>query len=147
MMLCAPAIFLHREHVIDYKGEQLSSCQFDEEFNSALYHLCFFMFSFVIPLTLIFILYVLMLQRLWFGNVPGGQMSNESVRSKVRSVLSTYILPSFLRCLLVLNVKKQKVHSFTGNVLCTCIPLCTLSCIVIISFVLCPHLYQPYRNE
>lgn len=96
MMLCAPTIFLHREHVVEYKGEQLSSCQFDEEFNSALYHLCFFMFSFVIPLTLIFILYVLMLQRLWFGNVPGGQMSNESVRSKVRSVLSTstHTLPS-----------------------------------------------------
>jgi hypothetical protein len=27
----------------------------------------------------------LMLKRLWFGNVPGGQMSSESVRSKVRS--------------------------------------------------------------
>jgi allatostatin receptor len=85
MMLCAPAIFLHREHVYEVRGEQFSVCQFNsEEFNSALYQLCFFMFSFVIPITLIFILYVLMLQRLWFGNVPGGQMSNESVRSKVR---------------------------------------------------------------
>lgn len=66
-------------------GDSYSQCRFNEDdYNKTLYTICFFLSSYVIPLTIVFILYVLMLKRLWFGAVPGGHMSTESVRSKKR---------------------------------------------------------------
>lgn len=92
MFLCIPVLFYHAEQDLQYRDEsgvleKYQVCQFLEELKeyNSTYQLIFFMFSFVVPILLIFFLYVLMLKRLWFGNVPGGQMSSESVRSKVRS--------------------------------------------------------------
>ena len=101
MILCLPSIYYHRDHLyeqtfnrtVEIDGnlvlrevkESVNHCHFGDDFPQfqATYQLVFFMFSFVIPILLIFALYVLMLKRLWFGAVPGCQMSSESVRSKV----------------------------------------------------------------
>lgn len=70
------------EPVLNY--ETRTACIFlMHHYNQSLFQVCFFLSSFVIPLTLTFILYVLMLKRLWFSG-PGGHRSAESVRSKRR---------------------------------------------------------------
>lgn len=82
LIACVPALVTHGE--FNYNGEN-SICAFlMAQYNQALYQVCFFLSSFVIPITLILILYLLMLKRLWFGVVPGGHMSAESLRSKKR---------------------------------------------------------------
>ncbi|KAM7296467.1 hypothetical protein ISCGN_021625 [Ixodes scapularis] len=83
LLACIPALFAHGMVFVD---DNYSSCMFltDVGYSLAAFQICFFMASFVIPLTLIFILYVLMLKRLWFGVTPGGRISRESVRSKKR---------------------------------------------------------------
>ncbi|KAH7944388.1 hypothetical protein HPB52_018935 [Rhipicephalus sanguineus] len=83
LLACIPALFSHGMIVLN---DSFSSCTFrvDLGYNIAAFQISFFMSSFVIPLALIFILYVLMLKRLWFGAAPGGRVSAESVRSKKR---------------------------------------------------------------
>lgn len=83
LLACIPALFSHGMVFID---DSYSSCTFlvYMGYNIAAFQICFFMSSFVVPLALIFILYVLMLKRLWFGVAPGGRVSAESVRSKKR---------------------------------------------------------------
>lgn len=83
LLACIPALFAHGMIVLN---DSFSSCTFrvDLGYNIAAFQISFFMSSFVIPLALIFILYVLMLKRLWFGAAPGGRVSAESVRSKKR---------------------------------------------------------------
>ncbi|XP_054160509.1 allatostatin-A receptor-like isoform X2 [Oppia nitens] len=79
IIACIPALISHR-----LIGDKYTVCLFAEEYNQSLYQICFFLSSYVIPIAIILILYVLMLKRLWFGAVPGGHMSAESVRSKKR---------------------------------------------------------------
>ncbi|KAK8783261.1 allatostatin-A receptor-like [Amblyomma americanum] len=83
LLACIPALFAHGMLILN---DSFSSCTFrvDLGYNIAAFQISFFMSSFVIPLALIFILYVLMLKRLWFGAAPGGRVSAESVRSKKR---------------------------------------------------------------
>ncbi|XP_065304814.2 allatostatin-A receptor-like isoform X2 [Dermacentor albipictus] len=83
LLACIPALFAHGMIVLN---DSFSSCTFrvDLGYNIAAFQISFFMSSFVIPLALIFVLYVLMLKRLWFGTAPGGRVSAESVRSKKR---------------------------------------------------------------
>ncbi|KAH7948701.1 hypothetical protein HPB49_001060 [Dermacentor silvarum] len=85
LLACIPALFAHGMIVLN---DSFSSCTFrvDLGYNIAAFQISFFMSSFVIPLALIFILYVLMLKRLWFGTAPGGRVSAESVRSKKRNI-------------------------------------------------------------
>lgn len=86
MFLCVPALLFHQEQQYEYPDEKLRQCKFNDRlFNHSVYQLTFFILSFVLPITIIFALYLFMLKRLWFGNFPGGQMSMESVRSKVLS--------------------------------------------------------------
>ena len=88
MFLCTPALLFHQQQQYEYIRDTLYQCKFNDKlFNHSLYQLAFFMLSFVLPITIIFALYLLMLKRLWFGSFPGGQMSSESVRSKVRALL------------------------------------------------------------
>lgn len=83
LVACIPALFSHGMVFIE---DTYSSCTFrvDMGYNIAAFQISFFMSSFVVPLALIFILYVLMLKRLWLGVAPGGRVSAESVRSKKR---------------------------------------------------------------
>ncbi|XP_064478875.1 allatostatin-A receptor-like [Ornithodoros turicata] len=82
LLACVPALFAHgmMTHGRD------SGCTFrsDLGYNWAAFQICFFLSSYVVPLSLTFVLYVLMLKRLWFGVAPGGRVSADSVRSKKR---------------------------------------------------------------
>lgn len=92
MFLCTPALLFHQQLPYEYPDDKLCQCKFnDKRFNHSLYQLTFFILSFVLPITIIFALYLFMLKRLWFGNFPGGQMSSESVRSKVNHSLAPVI--------------------------------------------------------
>ncbi|XP_054924118.2 allatostatin-A receptor-like [Dermacentor andersoni] len=82
LLACIPALYSHGMII----EEAYSSCTFrvDKGYNIAAFQISFFMSSFVVPLALIFVLYVLMLKRLWLGVATGGRVSAESVRSKKR---------------------------------------------------------------
>ncbi|RWS28189.1 allatostatin-A receptor-like protein [Leptotrombidium deliense] len=86
LVLCIPALFTYNILTEEREaGQFFDYCLFNfTDYNHGLFQLCFFISSYVVPLTLAFILYMLMLKRLWFGVVPGGQMSTESVRCKKR---------------------------------------------------------------
>ncbi|EEC00437.1 allatostatin receptor, putative [Ixodes scapularis] len=83
LLACIPALFSHGMVIVD---DNFASCTFlaHKGYSIVAFQICFFMSSFVVPLALVFILYVLMLKRLWFGVTPGGRVSAESVRSKRR---------------------------------------------------------------
>jgi len=86
LIICIPAIFFHKIHPYSKPcsdGRELLSCSPSSE-NHSLLQIIFFITSYVMPLALVFILYLLMLKRLWCGTVPGCQMSCESVRCKKR---------------------------------------------------------------
>ncbi|CAN7939522.1 unnamed protein product [Ixodes hexagonus] len=82
-LTCIPALFSHGMVIVD---DTFASCTFLAHMGYSIvaFQVCFFMSSFVVPLALVFILYVLMLKRLWFGVTPGGRVSAESMRSKRR---------------------------------------------------------------
>ena len=97
ILACIPALISHK--VIAFEGSDDSVCLFSiEEYNQSLYQICFFLSSYVIPISIILILYVLMLKRLWFGAVPGGHMSAESVRSKKRVTRMVVVVVIIFAC-------------------------------------------------
>ncbi|XP_055606216.1 allatostatin-A receptor isoform X2 [Uranotaenia lowii] len=67
------------------KGEDYTACLFlhTEGYSLIAFHVSFFLSSYIVPLTLISMLYVGMLARLWKG-APGGRVSDESRRGKRR---------------------------------------------------------------
>jgi allatostatin receptor len=76
-------------HVIEYAyyDRNRSTCLLvtnHTEPAARIYHGCFFGFGYVLPLTLICVLYGFMLKRLLYGVVPGGSQRAESIRSKKR---------------------------------------------------------------
>ncbi|KAM7296474.1 allatostatin-A receptor [Ixodes scapularis] len=83
LLACIPVLFSHGMVIVD---DTFAYCTFLAHMGYSIvaFQLCFFMTSFLVPLALVFILYVLMLKRLWFGVTPGGRVSAESVRSKRR---------------------------------------------------------------
>ncbi|KAH7942913.1 allatostatin-A receptor [Rhipicephalus sanguineus] len=80
---CVPALFAHGVVLVE---ETYSACTFrtDMGYNIAAFQISFFMSSFVVPLAIVFVLYLLMLKRLWLAAAPGGRISAESMRSKKR---------------------------------------------------------------
>jgi allatostatin receptor len=94
-LACIPALISHG--VIMF--EDYPVCLFIvSDYNQSLYQICFFLSSYVIPISIILVLYVLMLKRLWFGNVPGGHMSAESVRSKKRVTRMVVVVVIIFAC-------------------------------------------------
>ncbi|KAG8174922.1 hypothetical protein JTE90_020201 [Oedothorax gibbosus] len=83
---CIPALQAHGELYYEFAYTQYSVCVFlaTHGYNFAAFQICFFLSSYIIPLILIFCLYLSMLRRLWFGVTPSGRMSAESVKSKKR---------------------------------------------------------------
>lgn len=69
----------HGVHEYFYDGVRMTACIFETElgYDKFLFHLSFFLTSAIIPLSLISILYVGMLTRLWRG-APGCRISAES---------------------------------------------------------------------
>lgn len=83
-----PVVFEHDVIEYNYFGEERSGCFTpkiaQDPARGRIYYGCFFAFAYVLPLTLVCILYGFMLKRLLYGVVPGGNQSAESMRSKRR---------------------------------------------------------------
>lgn len=79
LVTALPVAMFHDERVYWFEGERNSVCVFQTEkgYNRYHFHLSFFLTSAIIPLSLISILYVGMLVRLWRG-APGCRISAES---------------------------------------------------------------------
>ncbi|GAB6021271.1 hypothetical protein CHUAL_003890 [Chamberlinius hualienensis] len=85
LVFCTPAMLSHGEVPYIYAEQIQTGCVFLTEIhNLAAFQITFFLTSYVIPLTLICVLYLAMLKRLWHGVVPGGHCSVESLRGKKR---------------------------------------------------------------
>lgn len=95
LIFCIPTIITHNVSYDNY----YSVCTFlNEEYNFALYQVIFCLFSYIIPIFLIIILYILMLNRLWFTTIPGRNMSSESLRSKKKVTRMVVIVVIIFAC-------------------------------------------------
>ncbi|GFR22861.1 allatostatin-A receptor [Trichonephila clavata] len=97
---CIPALQSHGEMYYMFAYTEYSVCVFlaTSGYNHAAFQICFFLSSYIIPLALIFCLYMLMLKRLWFGVAPGGHMSAESVKSKKRVTRMVVVVVVVFAC-------------------------------------------------
>lgn len=79
LVTALPVTMCHGERIHLYHGANYSVCVFYSEkgYDRFLFHLSFFLTSCLIPLSLISVLYVGMLLRLWRG-APGCRVSAES---------------------------------------------------------------------
>ncbi|XP_022239718.1 allatostatin-A receptor-like [Limulus polyphemus] len=86
IVACVPVLQAHGLMNYMFREKEHSVCVFlaDEGYNHVAFQISFFLSSYVVPLVLIFALYMLMLKRLWFHGAPGGKMSAESQKSKKR---------------------------------------------------------------
>jgi allatostatin receptor len=83
-----PLLFQYGIYYYDHQGEQRSICtnlqEFEDPHNGKVFFSCFLAFGYVLPLGIVSCLYGLMLKRLLYGVVPGGNQSQESIRAKKR---------------------------------------------------------------
>ncbi|ELT98433.1 hypothetical protein CAPTEDRAFT_19607 [Capitella teleta] len=84
-----PVVFEYEVFLYEHNGEERTACvpprfTHEELHYGRIFYGCFFVFAYVLPLTLVCILYGFMLKRLLYGVVPGCQQSAESMRSKRR---------------------------------------------------------------
>ena len=83
-----PILMQYQKIDYEFMGEMRSACMnmriYDNPKQGRLLYGCFFAFGYVIPLTLVTILYGAMIKRLLYGVVPRGNQSSESMRSKRR---------------------------------------------------------------
>ena len=105
----APLLFEYTRVEYNFYGETRSACLNNEVLNDykrgQLFYGCFFVFGYVMPLTLVCILYGFMLKRLLFGAVPGGNQSAESLRSKKRvTCMVIIVVVIFALCWLPIQI-------------------------------------------
>lgn len=92
-----------------YYGEYRSACLNAQTVQGGpaarLFYGCFFIFGYVLPLSLICVLYGFMLKRLLYGVVPGGSQRAESIRSKKRvTKLVVIVVVIFALCWLPIQI-------------------------------------------
>ncbi|GFR25890.1 allatostatin-A receptor [Trichonephila clavata] len=117
VLACVPALQSHGQIYYTYQNIEYSVCMFlsTEGYNYAAYQICFFLSSYIIPLGLIFILYVLMLKRLWFGVAPGGRISAESLKSKkrvTRMVVIVVVIFAVCWCPIQIVLVMKSINSY-----------------------------------
>ena len=79
-----------------------------------LFYGCFFFFGYIMPLTLVCVLYGFMLNSLFLRKAPGGTMSVESMRGKKRVTnMVVIVVCIFAICWLPINIRFL-VHYFIG---------------------------------
>ena len=118
IVFCIPTIITHN---VTYQIETefyYSACHYFDENNKALYQATFCLFSYIIPILIIIVLYILMLKRLWFGVIPGRNMSSESVRSKKKVTRMVVIVVIIFACCwcpiqLILVLKSFNLYRIT----------------------------------
>ncbi|KAK6170565.1 hypothetical protein SNE40_018930 [Patella caerulea] len=89
ILLCnIPILFIYEEYQYEHFKENRSAClnvaEFDKPYVGKLFYGIFFAFGYILPLGAVCIMYGLMLKRLLYGIVPGGNQSAESIRAKKR---------------------------------------------------------------
>ena len=104
-----PVVFEYDVVGYQHNGENRSACIplniYHYEALGQIFYGCFFAFAYVLPLTLVCILYGLMLKRLLYGVVPGGNQSAESMRSKRRVTrMVVIVVLIFALCWLPLQI-------------------------------------------
>ncbi|XP_070493396.1 allatostatin-A receptor-like isoform X2 [Chironomus tepperi] len=89
----------------NHRNEINTACLFlTDDGNIAIFQISFFLSSYVIPLTLISILYISMLIRLWHS-VPGSKVSAESRRGKKRVTrMVVFVVLAFAVCWLPIHI-------------------------------------------
>ncbi|XP_014678603.1 PREDICTED: allatostatin-A receptor-like [Priapulus caudatus] len=85
LLINTPNLFINEWKEYPYHGETRSTCthNFVDNYHVRIFFSCFTVLAYFVPLTLISVLYVRMLDRLWHG-MAGGRMSRESLQSKKR---------------------------------------------------------------
>ncbi|XP_045214155.1 allatostatin-A receptor-like [Mercenaria mercenaria] len=105
-----PLLLDYMVYDYDYYGEFRSVCisKYSTSNNFLMlkvFYGSFFMFGYVLPLSLICVLYGFMLKRLLYGVVPGGSQRAESIRSKKRvTKMVVIVVAIFALCWLPIQV-------------------------------------------
>jgi allatostatin receptor len=105
-----PLLFDYQVVAYDYFGEDRSTCiskysAVNNMLMLKIFYASFFMFGYLLPLSLICVLYGFMLKRLLYGVVPGGSQRAESIRSKKRVTRMVVIVVAiFALCWLPIQV-------------------------------------------
>lgn len=103
-------LLLHHDVVsYHYYGETRSACLNAKTVSDAsaakMFYGSFFAFGYVLPLSLICVLYGFMLKRLLYGVVPGGSQRAESIRSKKRvTKMVVIVVVIFALCWLPIQI-------------------------------------------
>ncbi|XP_015916626.1 allatostatin-A receptor [Parasteatoda tepidariorum] len=118
VIACIPALQSHGQVYYYIQEKEFSVCVFlsNEGYNYAAFQISFFMSSYIVPLALIFILYMLMLKRLWFGVAPGGRISAESLKSKkrvTRMVVVVVVIFAVCWCPIQIVLVLKSVNSYS----------------------------------
>ncbi|XP_071520240.1 allatostatin-A receptor-like [Panulirus ornatus] len=116
---CIPLYLCHGIKKQNFEGEVYFQCAFlDEEYNHMAFHIGFITTMYFVPLTVIVVLYLMILNRLWYGVVPGGSRSAESIRGKKRVTrMVVIVVVTFIVCWfpiqLVLLLKSLGLYEMT----------------------------------
>ncbi|XP_064097944.1 allatostatin-A receptor-like [Macrobrachium nipponense] len=116
---CIPLYLCHGIQKQNYEDEVYLNCAFlDQEYNHMAFHIGFITTMYFLPLTVIVVLYLMILNRLWYGVVPGGSRSAESVRGKKRVTrMVVIVVVTFIVCWfpiqLVLLLKSLGMYEMT----------------------------------
>ncbi|KAG0726500.1 Allatostatin-A receptor [Chionoecetes opilio] len=116
---CIPLYLCHGIKKQNFDGKVYIHCGFlDEDYNHMAFHIGFITTMYFVPLAVIVVLYLMILNRLWYGVVPGGSRSAESVRGKKRVTrMVVIVVVTFIVCWfpiqLVLLLKSLGLYEMT----------------------------------
>ncbi|XP_069172707.1 allatostatin-A receptor [Procambarus clarkii] len=116
---CIPLYLCHGIKKQKFEDEVYFQCAFlDHEYNHMAFHIGFITTMYFVPLTVIVVLYLMILNRLWYGVSLGGSRSAESVRGKKRVTrMVVIVVVTFIVCWfpiqLVLLLKSLNMYEMT----------------------------------
>ncbi|XP_028968737.1 allatostatin-A receptor-like [Galendromus occidentalis] len=125
LIICLPVAFIHGTNEVRNPSEVY--CTFDmDNYDHNLYQVVFSLTSFFAPLTVIFVLYVLMLNRLWLR----ARSSAESVRSRRRVTrLVVVVVVTFAVCWapiqVILFLKSMQMINVASNMILLILQICS----------------------
>lgn len=99
VIFCIPSSIAHNVSYVD----NVSMCTFQSnQYNIAIYQSTFFLSSFIIPISVIILLYLLMLKRLWVGGNAGFVGRNARSKKKVTRMI-LLVSVTFICCWIILQ--------------------------------------------
>jgi len=111
VILCGHTPLLFHSNVLNYvtNNENFSAClnlkTVTDQQASKIFYGSLFVCGYVLPLSLIVVLYGVMLKRLLYGVVPGGSQRAESIRSKTRvTKMVVIVVVIFALCWLPIHI-------------------------------------------